>query len=154
MRSKSGSRAGGALSVSEAVADLSKRIADLDAARAVEPPATGNLRTAAAISAQAAALAAAAKLRAQDEERRRAKRAELAAQYTEEGKVLATLKIEKAAVDGERRTVDADLGPVRYLAALLGQADEVVLQWFILIVALLLDPAAVLLLLAATRTRS
>jgi len=34
---------------------------------------------------------------------------------------------------------------------LLGQADEVALRWFILVVALLLDPAAVLLLLAATR---
>ncbi len=54
-------------------------------------------------------------------------------------------------MEGERRTVEADLGPVRYLAALLGEADEVVLRWFILVVALLLDPAAVLLLLAATR---
>jgi hypothetical protein len=41
--------------------------------------------------------------------------------------------------------------PVRYPAALLGQADEVVLRWFILVVALLLDRAAVLLLLAAKR---
>jgi hypothetical protein len=54
---------------------------------------------------------------------------------------------------GERRTAEADLGPVRYLATLLGQADEVVLRWFILVVALLLDPAAMLLLLAATRIR-
>jgi hypothetical protein len=65
----------------------------------------------------------------------------------------AHLKIEKAAVEGERRAVDADLGPVRYLAALLGEADEVVLRWFILIVALLLDPAAVLLVHAATQSR-
>jgi hypothetical protein len=57
-------------------------------------------------------------------------------------------------VEGECRTVEADLGPLRYLATLLGQADEVVLRWFILVVALLLDPAVVLLLLAATRTRS
>jgi hypothetical protein len=61
----------------------------------------------------------------------------------------ADLKIERAAMEGERRAVEADLGPVRYLATLLGQADEVVLRWFILVVALLLDPAAVLLLLAA-----
>jgi len=54
-------------------------------------------------------------------------------------------------VEGERRTVEADLGPVRYLAALIGFGDEQVLRCFILIVALLLDPAAVLLLLAATR---
>jgi len=133
------------------VADLSKQIADLDAARTIEPPATGTLRTAAAIDAQAAALAAAAKLRAADDERRQAKRTELAVQYIEEGKALATLKVEKAGIDGERRTVEADLGPVKYRATLLGQLDEVVLRWFILVLALLLDPAAVLLLLDATR---
>jgi len=44
-------------------------------------------------------------------------------------------------------------GPVRYLATLLGEADEVVLRWFILVVALLLDQAAVLLLLAASSPR-
>jgi hypothetical protein len=32
---------------------------------------------------------------------------------------------------------------VKYLATLLGAADEVVLRWFILVAALLLDPAAV-----------
>jgi hypothetical protein len=54
-----------------------------------------------------------------------------------------TLKIEKAAVEGERRTVEADLGPVRDLATLIGADNETVLRWFILVVALLLDPAAV-----------
>ena|SRR5258708_3721725 len=61
------------------------------------------------------------------------------------------LQVERATIEGERRTAEADLGPVRYLATLLGAADEVVFRWFILVVALLLDPAAVLLLLAATR---
>jgi hypothetical protein len=46
------------------------------------------------------------------------------------------------------------VGPVRYLATLLGATDDDALRCFILAVALLLDPAAVLLLLAATRTRS
>jgi hypothetical protein len=91
------------------------------------------------------------KLRAADDERRQAKRDSLADKLTVEAKALADLKLERAAVEGERRMVEADLGPVKYLAALLGQADEVVLRWFILVVALLLDPAAVLLLLAATR---
>ena len=68
-----------------------------------------------------------------------------------EAKTLADLKIEKAGVEGERRTIEADLGPVRYMAMLLGQPDDSVMRWFILVVALLLDPAAVLLLLAATR---
>jgi hypothetical protein len=36
---------------------------------------------------------------------------------------------------------------------LLGSADEATMRWFILMVALLLDPATVLLLLAATHRR-
>jgi hypothetical protein len=84
------------------VADLSKQIADLDAARTIEPPATGNLRTAAAINAQAAALAAAAKYRAGDHERRQTKCNGLADRFTVEAKALADLKIEKAADEGER----------------------------------------------------
>jgi len=81
----------------------------------------------------------------------RRNRAELAAQRDQANKVLAELKIEKAKVDGERKVAEADLGPVRYLATLLGAGDQDLLRWFILVIALLLDPAAVLLLLAATR---
>jgi len=66
--------------------------------------------------------------------------------------VIAGLRIQKAKVDGERKAVEADLGPVRYLATLLGSTDEGTMRYFILVVALLLDPAAVLLLLAATRS--
>ena len=46
--------------------------------------------------------------------------------------------MEEAAVDGERKAVEADLGPVRYLATLLGTTDEVAMGDFILVVALLL----------------
>src|SRR5467141_2717773 len=53
----------------------------------------------------------------------------------------------------DRRTIEADLGRCRYLATLIGAGNETVLRWFILVVALLLDPAAVLLLLAAIWTR-
>jgi hypothetical protein len=67
----------------------------------------------------------------------------LADKLTVEAKALADLKVEKAAVEGERRKVEADLGPVRYLATLIGADNETVLRWFILVVALLLDPAAV-----------
>jgi len=62
---------------------------------------------------------------------------------------IANVRIEKAKVDGDRKVVEADLGPVRYLATLIGTTDEVAMRYFILVVALLLDPAAVLLLLAA-----
>ena len=80
-------------------------------------------------------------------------RAELAAQRDQANKTLADLKIEKAKIDGDKQVADADLGPIRYLATLIGTGDQHVLRWFILIVALLLDPAAVLLLLAASSGR-
>jgi len=115
------------------VADLDRRIAQIDSAL---NKATEKGRTAAAMKL------------AEDQ---RKTRGELAAERIREGKALAGLQVEKASVDGERRKVEADLGPIRYLATLLGANDQDVLRWFILVVALLLDPAAVLLLLAATR---
>jgi hypothetical protein len=110
-----------------------------------------NVQTAASIPAITLSGSPVSRLGDADDERRQAKRNSLADKLTVEAKVLANLKIEKAAVEGERRKVEADLGPVRYLATLLGAGDQDVLRWFILVVALLLDPAAVLLLLAATR---
>ncbi len=64
--------------------------------------------------------------------------------------MLVDLKVEKARIEGDRKTVEADLGPVKYLATLLGTDSESALRVFILVVAMLLDPLAVLLLLAAT----
>ncbi len=66
----------------------------------------------------------------------------------------AALQVEKASVDGERRKVEGDLGPVRYLATLIGASDQDILRWFILAIAMLLGPAAVLLLLCAVEKRS
>ena len=84
---------------------------------------------------------------------RRKARAGLAGQRIRQAKTLAELKVEKAGIDGERRMVDADLGLVRYLVTILGAGSETALRWFVLVVALLLDPAAVLPLLAAASTR-
>jgi len=117
------------------VADLDRRLAQIDGA--VEK-ATSKGRAAAAM-----ALA----------EGQQKARAELVAQRTAEAKTLAGLKVERVALDGERAKVAADLGPVKYLATLLGAGDQDVLRYFILLVALLLDPAAVLLLLAAASAR-
>jgi hypothetical protein len=117
------------------VADLDRRIAQIDGA--VEK-ATAKGRTSAAL-----ALA----------DQQRKTRAELVAQRTTEAKALAGLQVEKAGIDGQSKVAEADLGPVRYLATLLGADDQDVLRWFILVVALLLDPAAVLLLLAASSAR-
>src|SRR5215468_7637363 len=117
------------------LADIDRRIAQIDSA--VEK-ATDRGRTAVA-------------MKLADEQRKA--RADLAGQRIKEAKALADLKVEKAGIDGQRRVAEVDLGPVRYLATLIGAGDQDVLRWFILIVALLLDPAAVLLLLAAASAR-
>jgi hypothetical protein len=49
------------------------------------------------------------KLRAANDERRQAKRSSLADKLAVEAKARADLKIEKAVVDGQRGTVEADL---------------------------------------------
>jgi hypothetical protein len=115
------------------VADLDRRIAQIDGA---VDKATTKGRTKSAMEL------------ATDQRR---VRAELVAQRTAEAKTIAGLQVERAKVDGVRWKVEADLGPVKYLATLLGVSDDVVLRLFILAVALLLDAAAVLLLAAATR---
>jgi hypothetical protein len=111
----------------------------------------------------------------------RKNRSDLGAARTTEAGKLASLKVERAAIDGRRKAVEADLGPVRYsrrwqacqpqggegghrrtaqgrrgrsrpsalLATLLSSTDEQTMRWFILVVAMLLDPAAVLLLLVS-----
>jgi hypothetical protein len=81
----------------------------------------------------------------------RRNRADLVTKRDQAATALAGLKVEKAGIEGQQKVADADLGPVRYLATLLGAGDREVLQRFILVVACLLDPAAVLLLLAASR---
>lgn len=79
------------------------------------------------------------------------RRADLERQREEAAGQLAQIELEQASVNSERQAADADLTPVRYLATLLGSTDEATMPWFILTVALLLDPAAVLLLFAAAR---
>jgi hypothetical protein len=67
--------------------------------------------------------------------------------------VLADMKAEAAGVAAQRRVAAADLGPMRYLTELAGVPADVMLRWFVLLVACLLDPAAVLLLAAASARR-
>jgi hypothetical protein len=117
------------------VSDFDRRIAHIDSA--VEK-ATSRGRTGPAVQL------------AGDQRRNRG---ELALQRTEAARALATLQVEKAGIAGQRTVAEADLGPVKYLAILIGVSDEVVMPWFILLVACLLDPAAVVLLCAAARAR-
>jgi hypothetical protein len=78
------------------------------------------------------------------------RRSELVGERARAADVLAAVEVESAGIANERQELAADFGPVRYLAALIGQDDEKVMHWFVLAVALLLDPLAVALLLAAS----
>jgi hypothetical protein len=96
------------------VADLDRRIGQVDAA-VDKSISRGSTKTAMNLADQ-----------------QRKNRAELVATRTAEAGKLAELKVQRAAVDGERKAVEADLGPVRYLATLLGSTDEATMRAFIL----------------------
>jgi hypothetical protein len=118
------------------LADLDRRIAQID--KAVET-ATQRGRTNSAMAL------------AQDQKRNRA---DLVRDRQHQAEVLADMKTEEGGLSVHRRAVAAaDLGPVRYLAALIGVPPDEVLRWFVLLVACLLDPAAVVLLLTASSQR-
>jgi hypothetical protein len=117
------------------VADLEKRIGQIDAA-VMTATLKGRTRGAMQIV---------------DDQRRN--RGDLVRERQHQADALADMKAEAAGVSAERRVAAAELGPIKYLATLLGAGDQDVLRWFILVVALLLDPAAVLLLLAAASAR-
>ena len=117
------------------VADLDKRIEQVDAA-VNEAVRRGRANGAMALV-----------------EQQRRNRTELVSARLGAANKLAAMQIEGAAVQGERTRIAADSGPVRYLAALIGTDDTAIMRWFILLVAGLLDPLAVLLLLAAVTSR-
>ena len=119
----------------EQIADLDKRIAQIDEAVST---ATRKGRTNNAME-----------LAAQQHKTRDALNTQRAASMSE----LTKLTVEGAQVEGQRKLAQADLGPALYLATLLGVSPDAMLRAFILLVACLLDPAAVLLLMAATSGR-
>lgn len=80
-----------------------------------------------------------------------ARRSTLTSQRAAAASALADLTGRQAEIAAERRLADADhLGPVGYLAKILHTSPDDTMRYFILVVALLLDPAAILLLMAAT----
>jgi len=117
------------------VADLDERIGQIDAAVM-----TATLKGRAKGAMQIA-----------DDQRRN--RADLVRERQREADTLAEMKAQAAGLSAHRRVAAAELGPVKYLAALVGVQDNEMLRWFVLLVACLLDPAAILLLLVASRGR-
>jgi hypothetical protein len=116
------------------VADLDRRIAQIDAA----------IEEATRLGRPLGAMTIA------DQKRR--ERADIVAERQREGQALASLQIEKAKIEAQRRRAEADVGPVRYLAELMGMPatdlDRPVRLLTLALVAVL-DPMAVMLLLAA-----
>jgi hypothetical protein len=114
------------------VADIDQRIAQID--NAVNE-ATKRGRTATAMNLV---------------EHQTGRRSELVGERARAANALAAVEVEGTGIANERQELAVDSGPVRYLAALIGQDDEKVMHWFVLVVALLLDPLAIALLLAAS----
>ena len=121
------------------VADLDRRIAQIDAA--IEE----STRLGRPVGAMTIA----------DQKRR--DRADIVAARQREAQALAGLQIEKTRIDAQHRRAEADVGPVRYLAELIGTPAtdlERPVRLLTLALVAVLDPLAVALLFAAgTHTR-
>ena len=118
----------------QTIADLDRRIAQIDAA----------IEQSTRLGRPAGAMTIA------DQKRR--DRADIVAERQREAHALAGLQIEKARIDAQRRRAEAEVGPVRYLAELMGApaADlERPVRLLTLALVAVLDPMAVALLLAA-----
>ncbi|MGA7805122.1 hypothetical protein [Bradyrhizobium sp.] len=124
----------------QTVADLDRRIAQIDAA----------IEESTRLGRPAGAMTIA------DQKRR--DRADIVAVRQREVQVLAGLQIDKARIDAQRKRAEADVGPVRYLAELIGAPAtdlERPVRLLTLALVAVLDPMAVALLLAAgSRTSS
>jgi hypothetical protein len=118
----------------QTVTDLDRRIAQIDSA--IEQ----STRLGRPVSAMTIA----------DQKRR--DRADIVAERQHQAQALASLQIEKAKIDAQRRRAEADVGPLRYLAELAGAPAtdlERPVRLLTLALVAVLDPMAVALLLAA-----
>ena len=85
-------------------------------------------------------------------DQKRRDRADIAAERQHQAQALASLQIEKAKTDTQRRRAEADVGPLRYLAELTGAPatdHERPVRLLTMALVAVLDPMAVVLLLAA-----
>ena len=81
-------------------------------------------------------------------------RTRLLSEITAEQKTIAQLNEERAPIAAEVRKVEAEVGPIKYIAAFVyGDTDQTVLEkavtWVIIILIVVFDPLAVILLLAS-----
>jgi hypothetical protein len=81
-------------------------------------------------------------------------RTRLLSEITAEQKVIAQLSEERAPIAAEVRKVEAEVGPIKYIASFVyGETNETILEkavtWVIIIIVIVFDPLAVILLLAS-----
>lgn len=86
-------------------------------------------------------------------------RARLQAEITAEQKIISQLSEERAPIAAEVRKVEAEVGPIKYIAKFIygdKGADENMLEravtWIIILIVIVFDPLAVIMLLAAQMT--
>ena len=86
-------------------------------------------------------------------------RARLQSEIAAEQKTIATISEERAPIAAEVRKVEAEVGPIKYIAKFIyGEhgADENMLEksvtWIIILIVIVFDPLAVIMLLAAQMT--
>lgn len=81
-------------------------------------------------------------------------RARLQSEIQTEQKTIGRLSEERAPIAAEVRKVEAEVGPIKYIAAFVyGETDETILEkavtWVIIILIIVFDPLAVILLLSS-----
>jgi hypothetical protein len=86
-------------------------------------------------------------------------RARLQSEIASEQKIVATVSEERAPIAAEVRKVEAEVGPIKYIAKFIygdHGADENMLEkavtWIIIMIVIVFDPLAVIMLLAAQMT--
>jgi hypothetical protein len=122
-------------SQSATVADLDHRISQIDGA--VEE-ATRRGRMAGAMNLA---------------ERQRSTRDGLTVQRQAATGVLIEMQAQRAALTAATARVEAAMGPVQYLAVMVGTDSETVVRWLILLIVLCCDPAAIALTIAVAGAR-
>jgi hypothetical protein len=122
-------------SQSAGVADLDRRISQIDAA--VEE-ATRRGRTAGAMILA--------------DQQRNTRRALEASRQVAKAALMET-QTQRAALRAERGRVEAARGPVQYLAVMIGTDAETAVRWLILLMVLCCDPAAIALTIAVAGVR-
>lgn len=86
-------------------------------------------------------------------------RVKLAKEITEAQKQIAALNEERAPIAGELRKVEAEVGPIKYIAALIygDNPDQNILEravrWVIILIVFVFDPLALTLVIASNTSR-